>query len=319
MTVKVIAHRGASGYLPEHTRPAKVLGHVMGADYLEQDLVATRDDELVVLHDIFLDTVSDVADRFPGRQRDDGRYYVRDFDLAEIRTLRIWERMGQDGTVVFPDRYPARTGYYRAHTFGEEIELVNRLNRVTGRRTGIYPEIKKPAWHQEEGVDLSPLVLAQIETFELADDRDAVYVQCFDDAEVKRLAEAIDGRWHLMQLIAANSWQESAADYDQLLTENGIAALSGVVDGIGPWIPQLYAPTDGSAPPVSSGIVEAAHAAGLEVHPYTFRQEEIPPGFEDFEALVRFFAFELGVDGLFTDFPDTVIDLVRDPADVVSN
>ncbi|MEM7431672.1 MAG: glycerophosphodiester phosphodiesterase [Pseudomonadota bacterium] len=311
MTVKVIAHRGASGYLPEHTKPAKVLAHVMGADYLEQDLVATRDDELLVLHDIYLDTVSDVAELFPGRQRDDGRYYVRDFDLDEVRRLTIFERMRPDGTVVYPDRYPAKTGHYRAHTFAEEIQLTNRLNRVTGRNTGIYPEIKKPAWHAEEGVDLTPLVLADIEAFELANDPDAVYVQCFDGEEVKRLSQAIDGRWRLVQLIAHNDWQESATDYDAMLTPEGIGALAGVVDGIGPWIPQLYTPVDGSTPPQSNGLVEAAHAAGLKVHPYTFRQEEIPPGFDDFADLVRFFVSELKVDGVFTDFPDSVIELLK--------
>ncbi len=95
--VLVIAHRGASGYLPEHTLEAKALAYGMGADYLEQDVVATRDDELVVIHDIHLDRVSNVAEKFPRRKRDDGRYYVRDFDLAEIRTLRAWERRNDDG------------------------------------------------------------------------------------------------------------------------------------------------------------------------------------------------------------------------------
>ncbi len=311
MTVKVIAHRGASGYLPEHTKPAKALAHVMGADYLEQDLVASRDGELVVLHDIYLDTVSDVAEQFPGRHRDDGRFYVRDFDMAEIRTLRIFERMRTDGTVVYPDRYPANTGYYRAHTFAEEIQLVNRLNKVSGRRTGIYPEIKKPAWHQDEGADMTPDVLAAIDAFDLADEPDAVFVQCFDGDEVKRLSELIDGRWRLVQLIAANDWNEAETDYDAMLTPEGIAALGGVVDGIGPWMPQLYVPHDESGPVTSSGVVEAAHAAGLEVHPYTFRQEEIYPGFDDFEAMVRFFVDDLGVDGVFTDFPDTMIQLLR--------
>ena len=89
----VIAHRGASGYLPEHTLPAKAMAYAMHADFLEQDVVATRDDALVVLHDIHLDRVTDVATRFPGRARDDGRYYVRDFDLAEIRALAVTERL----------------------------------------------------------------------------------------------------------------------------------------------------------------------------------------------------------------------------------
>ena len=104
----IIAHRGASGYLPEHTLAAKILAFEMGADFLEQDIVASRDDELIVLHDVLLDRVSDVATKFPGRHRDDGRYYVRDFDLDEIRTLSAWERMNADGTAVYPGRYPAQ-------------------------------------------------------------------------------------------------------------------------------------------------------------------------------------------------------------------
>ena len=93
----IIAHRGASGYLPEHTLEAKALAFGMGADYLEQDVVASRDDQLIVLHDIHLDRVSDVAERFPDRQRADGRFYARDFDLKEIQSLRAWERMNGGG------------------------------------------------------------------------------------------------------------------------------------------------------------------------------------------------------------------------------
>ena len=93
----IIAHRGASGYLPEHTLAAKAMAYAMHADYLEQDVVATRDDELVVLHDIHLDRVTDVADRFPGRARSDGRYYVRDFDLVEVYELRVTERLNDAG------------------------------------------------------------------------------------------------------------------------------------------------------------------------------------------------------------------------------
>ena len=100
----VIAHRGASGYLPEHTLAAKTLAFEMGADFLEQDLVATRDDELLVLHDVHLERVSDVALKFPDRQRSDGRFYVRDFDMEEIRSLSAWERMNADGTPVYPKR-----------------------------------------------------------------------------------------------------------------------------------------------------------------------------------------------------------------------
>ena len=136
--VTIIAHRGASGYLPEHTLEAKALAYAMGADYLEQDVVATRDGQLIVLHDIHVDRVSDVAERFPDRHRSDGRYYVRDFDLPELRTLNVHERRDEDGkTAVFPRRFPTNSGRFSIATLGEEIEMIQGLNRSTGRAVGI--------------------------------------------------------------------------------------------------------------------------------------------------------------------------------------
>lgn len=301
----VIAHRGASGYLPEHTRPAKVLAHIMGADFLEQDLVATRDGQLIVAHDIYIDTVTDVAEKFPGRQRDDGRFYARDFDMAEIRTLTAWERMRLDGSAVYPDRYPIRTGHYKIHTFREELQLLNRLNAATGRAVGIYPEIKHPAWHQREGIDMSPLVLEQIPEFNGAVNGDLVYVQCFDDAEVRRLKLDLSCSWPLVQLIGSNSWHEAATDFDALRTPEGLARVAEVADGIGPHVQQLYVLTD--AGPESTGLVESAHQLNLVVHPYTFRTDDLPPGFSSLDELLQFCTGKLAVDGVFTDFTDQVV------------
>ena len=304
----VIAHRGASGYLPEHTRPAKVLAHIMGADFLEQDIVATRDDELIVAHDIYIDTVTDVAERFPGRERADGRFYARDFDMAEIRELTAWERMRVDGTAVYPGRYPIRTGHYKLHTFREELQLLNRLNTATGRRVGIYPEIKHPAWHQREGIDMSPLVLELIHEFKGAENKDLGYVQCFDDAEVRRIRNDLSCPWHLVQLIGMNSWNEAATDYEALRQPDGLARVAEVADGIGPNLAHLYSIDAGR--PVSSGLVEAAHGLGLVVHPYTFRADDLPEGFASLDELVRFCVVDLAVDGLFTDFTDQVVDFL---------
>jgi len=304
----VIAHRGASGYLPEHTRPAKVLAHIQGADFLEQDIVATRDNELLVMHDVVLDTVSNVAELFPGRQRDDGRFYARDFDLAEIRELTAWERMGLDGKAVYPGRYPAKTGHYKIHTLRDELQLVNRLNAATGRQVGIYPEIKRPEWHKQDGVDITPLVLEQLHEFDGADNPDRIFVQCFDDAEVRRIATDLDCPWRLVQLIGKNSWGEAATDYDVIRQEEGLAALAEIVDGIGPHIDHLY-DRDGDKLR-SSGLVEQAHAVGLVVHPYTFRSDDLPRDFASFEALVTFCVEELAIDGLFTDFTDKVVEII---------
>ena len=247
----MIAHRGASGYLPEHTLAAKALAYGLGADFLEQDIVATRDDKLIVLHDIHLDTVSDVAERFPGRARDDGRWYARDFDLAEIRTLRAFERVEPDRLgAVFPDRFPIRTGYFSIPTLED--------------------------------------------------------LQCFDPEETRRLRAELDTELRIVQLIADNAWGESSADYDHLLSAEGLAGVAGYADAIGPWMNQLYRVGAGGQPE-STGVVEAAHDAGLAVHPYTFRADALPPGFSDYPSMVRWFRDALAVDGLFTDFTDLTL------------
>lgn len=302
----VIAHRGASGYLPEHTLAAKQLAFEMGADYLEQDLVATADDELLVLHDVHLDRVSDVAERFPGRERDDGRFYARDFTLEEIRTLRAYERMTADGSPVYPGRYPPRSGDFGFNTLAEELELVRRLNAAAGRNAGVYPEIKRPAWHREQGADLAPEVLRILGEFGYTGRDDPVYVQCFDADEVRRLKVELECPFRLVQLIGDNSWYESGTDYDALRTPDGIRGIADVADGIGPHLAHVYEFVDVDSVPVSTGLVETAHAAGLEVHPYTFRADELPAGFDSFQSLVEFFVHDIGVDGLFTDFPDQV-------------
>src|SRR5918994_4470336 len=174
----VIAHRGASGYLPEHTLAAKALAHGLGADFLEQDVVATRDSKLVVLHDLYLDDVSDVAQRFPGRQCDDGRHYVVDFDLAELRALTIFERRAPGAsTAKYPARFPAGTGLFSVATLEDELQLIQGLNRSTGRIVGIYPEIKHPGWHRRHGIDLAKLLLAELRGFGYSSAEDAAFVQ----------------------------------------------------------------------------------------------------------------------------------------------
>ena len=297
----IIAHRGASGYLPEHTLAAKALAYGQGADFLEQDVVATRDDRLIVLHDIHLDTVSDVAERFPDRARDDGRWYARDFDLEEIRTLRAYERMSPDRLgAIFPDRFPVRTGYFSIPALEDEISMIQGLNKSSGRQVGIYPEIKKPAWHHGEGVDVADLMLRTLEQFGYHDRQHAAYLQCFDPTETRRLRDDLGTNLRVVQLLADNRWQEATADYDYLLTARGLAEIAGYADAIGPWLSQLYT-IGASGLPESTGVVEAAHDAGLAVHPYTFRADQIPDGFDTFEDCVRWFANGLGIDGLFTD------------------
>ena len=298
----IIAHRGASGYLPEHTLPAKALAYAMGADFLEQDVVATRDDQLVVLHDLHIDRISNVAEVYPGRARSDGRYYARDFDRGELDKLTVWERMDADGQPVYPGRFPARQGRFRIHTLADEIELVQGLNASAGRTAGIYTEIKSPAWHKAEGVDIAPLMLDILDRYGYRTAGDPVFVQCFDFSETERLRKDLGTELRLVQLIGDNSWGESDTDYDALRTAKGLARVAEVADGIGPWVEQLYR-LEGSTIR-STGLVEAAHEAGLVVHPYTFRLDSLAPGFDNIDSLFQFVLGDLGADGLFTDFPD---------------
>lgn len=307
----VIAHRGASGHLPEHTVQAKALAFAMGADYLEQDIVATRDDRLVVLHDIHLDRVTDVAERFPERARPDGRYYVRDFDLDEILALTVHERVDARGRQVFPNRLPHAGAEFRVHTLERELALVDTLRDNTGRDVGIYPEIKAPAWHASEGVDITRGVLETLSEAGYREHDDPVYLQCFDAAEVRRIRHDLGSRLKLIQLIGEDDWGPEPTDFAAMRTPAGLAELARTVDGIGPWVNQLYDARRGAGSARPASLVSEAHERGLAVHPYTFRSDALPPGFASFDEMVRFFTREVPVDGLFTDFPGEVMAILR--------
>ena len=307
----VIAHRGASGHLPEHTLPAKALAYAMGADYLEQDVVASRDDELVVLHDIHLDRVTDVASLYADRCRADGRYYVRDFDIAELKRLKVHERTNADGSPVYPERFSSSGEVFRIQTFAEELEFVRSLQAAHGRPVGIYPEIKRPEWHKGEGIDITPLFLDVLAEHGYQRHTDPVYVQCFDARELRRIRHSLDCRVKLIQLIGENSWGESTTNYNVLRSQRGLDQLAATVDGIGPWIPRAYSRRRHDGRIRSTGLVKRAHKAGLAVHPYTFRVDELPAGFASFDELLAFFTDKLAIDGLFTDFPDQALRFIR--------
>ena len=305
----VIAHRGAPGYLPEHTLAGKAYAHALGADYLEQDVVLTRDDVPIVFHDLVLEEVTDVAALFPGRQRTDGHWYAIDFDWAELQRLNVHERIDlATGLPAFPRRFRERLPL-RINSLAEELALVRGLNAATGRHAGVYTEVKSPAWHRAEGKDLSSRVLGVLTEYGYRTQADDVWLQCFDAAECLRLRFELGCALKLVQLVGENAWREADTDYDALRSPAGLAGVARYAQGIGPWIPQVVTfGADGT--PRCTALVADAHAAGLVVHPYTFRVDALPPHAPDDASVHRALFGLAGVDGVFTDFPDRTLALL---------
>lgn len=304
----VIAHRGASGYLPEHTLAAKALAHGMGADYLEQDVVLTKDDQPIVLHDIHLDTVTNVADVFPDRRRDDGRYYAIDFTVAEVKQLRATERVdAKTKKPVFPKRFPPHTSHFTVPTLAEELELIQGLNKSSGREAGIYTEIKAPAWHRGEGKDISKSVLEVLNRYGYRQRSDAAYVQCFDVVETKRIRKELNCQLRLVQLLGENDWKEVGSDFDRQELNKAMSEIAEYAEGIGPRMSDVVRGRQESGDARLTSLVEVAHQQGLVVHPYTLRADAMPDYTTSFDELVKLFFVDAQVDGFFTDFPDLAL------------
>lgn len=296
----VIAHRGASGYLPEHTLEAKAMAYALGADYIEQDVVLTRDDVPIVIHDIVLDTVTDVAAVFPDRARGDGHFYAIDFTLAEIKQLKVHERVNAaTGDTAFPARFPLESVVgFEIPTLEEEIVMIQGLNGSTGRDVGIYPELKDPAFHQREGKDIGAVVLALLSDYGYTARADNVFVQCFDPAYTRYLREELGTDLKLVQLISAGQVN--------LATPGGLEQVAEYADGIGPSM-NLVLSFDGQGQAQVTPLVETAHALGLVVHPYTWRADALPTNVTSFERLLEATFTVAGVDGVFTDHTDQVV------------
>ncbi len=305
----VIAHRGASGHRPEHTLAAYELGARQGADYIEPDLVSSRDGHLVARHENEISGTTDVASRPEFAQREatktiDGAtatgWFVEDFTLAELKTLRAKERIP-----ALRPHNAEHDGRHEIPTFQEIIDLAAALSEELGRPVGIYPETKHPAYHRSIGLPLEPGLVDALRRNGL-DHADAkVFVQSFEVASLEALRAELSVP--LVQLIGANAPAE-------LATPEGLRGIAEYADAVGPSKLHIV-PRDAagaSRPPTS--FVDDAHAARLLVHPYTFRSEntflpaelrrgEDPAAHGDLVAELRQF-FALGVEGVFSDFPD---------------
>ena len=301
----VIAHRGASGYLPENTLPAFAMAHGLGCDWLELDVILSQDDQPIVLHDTYLDRLTDVKQRFPGRQRQDNLSYALDFYLEELGQLRVSERRDQQENSAFPGRFPQGYSRFDIPTLAEVVQLIQGLNHSTGKKVGLLIEIKSPCWHHQQGRDLSQKILEVLEHLSVNDNNCPIILESFDAPEVKRLRYELKAEFPLLQLLEKNSWQESAeTDYEFLLTKEGLQTLSEHVQGIAVWTGHVLEGRYLSGMPQLSSLVKNAHELGLKVYTYTLRVDALPTYIRSFEEMLHIFYYEANVDGIITDFPD---------------
>ena len=291
----VIGHRGASGYLPEHTLEGYAYAYALGADYIEPDLVLTQDGQFICLHDIYLEPTTDVETVFPDRHRRDGHWYAIDFTLAEVRELRVHERSQTNGESYYPGRFPVAASTFAVPTFIEMIELIQGLNTSTGRNVGLYPEIKRPSWHTSEGLPMEEAVLDVLDRYGYADPDAKVYLQSFEADSLKRLRFDLGTDLLLVQLISGS------IAYFQMWTEGGLDEIATYANAIGPSKTLIETNPD---------FVQWAHDRALVVHPYTFRADALPAGYASLEDELRAFYFDYDVDGLFTDFVDVAVQVL---------
>ncbi len=345
----VIGHRGASGYLPEHTLEAYKLAIEQGADFIEPDLVATRDGILIARHEPNITNTTDVSTRpeFAARKNkrkvdgaDEEGWFASDFTLAEIKTLRAKQPVAE--------RDQSHNGKFSIPTLDEIIALTKEQSAKTGRQIGIYPETKHPTYHNDLKLNLEDRLLEILAKHSYTQKSSPVIIQSFEVANLKYLRSKTQVR--LAQLIDADDVKpdgsmDLAAPFDKpydfavlkdprtfasLLTPAGLAEIKTYADGIGPWKPYLMSArqvdrnADGKMDDLNgdgkmderdrvlmqpSAVVRDAHAAGLFVHAFTFRNEPRRLASDyagDPKAEYEMF-YKLGVDGVFSDFPDTAV------------
>jgi glycerophosphoryl diester phosphodiesterase len=325
-TPLVIGHRGASGYRPEHTLAAYRLAIQLGADYIEPDLVSTKDGVLIARHENEIGGTTDVAEHpeFADRLTTkvvDGQsltgWFTEDFTLAEIKTLRAKERL--------PAVRPANTrfdGRYEIPTLDEVLELASEQSRATGRKIGVYPETKHPTYFDSLGLSLEEPLLRELRRHHLNRRTSKVIIQSFETANLQELnrrtpvflVQLVDASGAPYDLVAAGD----PRTYADLITRRGLRGIARYADGVGA-NKFLVLPRDAAGatgPP--SDLVPDAHRVGLQVHVFTLRAENQfmatnfrrgtdPNGLGDLYAEVQAF-LDVGVDALFVDQPDLAVE-----------
>lgn len=320
----IVGHRGAPGYLPEHTLPGYELAIKMGADFIEPDVVSTSDGHLIVRHEPLLSVTTDVLEHpeFADRKRmrkldgiDTTDFFTCDFTLAEIKTLRARQ--------AFADRDHSHDGLYQVQTLQEVIDLAQRKSRETGRIIGIYPEIKHSSFHQALGLAIEDKLLETLKRAGMDRASSPVIIQSFETANLKYLRQKTTIR--LMQLIDGSDtdpvtgamvlkapsdkpydWVVAgrAGDNRDQLSAVGLSEIATYADIVAPWKRHLISFAQGK-PVYRRDIIDNAHARGLQVHSWTMRDDRLDPHYNGDEQSEYFDLFNLGVDGVFTDFADT--------------
>jgi glycerophosphoryl diester phosphodiesterase len=287
----IIGHRGACGYLPEHTLQGYQLAIDMGADFIEPDLVATKDGVLIARHEPWLGASTDIASRPELASRKTTRvvdglaitdWFACDFTWAEIQTLRARQ--------IKPERDQSHNGLYGIPSYAQILELAARESARLGRSIGTYPETKHPSWHRSIGLPLEENLLAQLAVYRYSNADAPVIIQSFESGNLRALRGQTGVR--LMQLIDEKPQQAN------WLSAAGLAQIATYANGIGPWKGHI----------LGSSLVVDAHAAGLFVHPWTFRQEPqywVRGAASAADEYAQFFA--AGVDGVFSDFADSAV------------
>jgi glycerophosphoryl diester phosphodiesterase len=321
----VVGHRGASGYRPEHTLASYELAARMGADFIEPDLVSTKDHVLVARHENEISGTTDVASRpeFAGRRATktiDGKaltgWFTEDFTLAELKTLRAVERLPQvrqENTMY--------DGRYEVPTFGEVLRLRERLSRELRRPVGVYPETKHSTHFASMGLDLETPLVRQVRSAGLDRAKAPIFIQSFELTNLVQMRRRDGVRARLVFLTSARGAPHDLVakgdprTYADLLRPQSLRSLAKWLNGVGPEKNQVIPRRSDGTLGQPTSLVADAHAAGLKVHPYTFRNENqfLPADFrvgtdpnaygKAVNEQVTF--LRTGIDGLFTDNPDT--------------
>jgi len=314
----IIGHRGASGFRPEHTLATYELAIALGADYIEPDLVPTKDGVLIARHENEISETTDVAEHPEFKERKitkiiDGKpitgWFTEDFTLAEIKTLKAKERL--------PFRDQSFNGQFLIPTFQEIIDLVKCKSAEINRTIGIYPETKHPTYFATIGLPLEETLVKILQENGYIEPSDRVFIQSFETANLKKL-----NRLTKLPLIQLMEMENQPFDfvitgdprtYIDLTQPKELAKIAEYAQGIGP-NKRMILPVDKQGKLLSpTSLIEDAHNAGLLVHPYTFRNEPqyLAPDYHNNPETEYEQFFRLGVDGLFSDFPGTGFAVVQ--------